>query len=312
MHLMLTVAVHCGHRVDGALDEMEVLKSGGKTLNEMTSTLVATQEQQKNYVDDLKEKLLEKHDMLQKSVDEQNKKLHSKMYEQESRLEEQKHQVIQQSKVICAKLSEHNSHLKNQCYNIHELKENAVLLPQEMDRLFSEITVLEPTCNTLPYGSLLFVVDNFQENFRKEKEENILIYSDPFYCLRGYKALICLFLNGWENGKNTHISCYFEVLKGPFDQVLKWPLKIMVNFTIRGRNGNDFRLGFDTGEIAEEELEKHFGKPSDDANPAWGFSCFMEHKEVDNYVLDNVMNIYIDTSPLKSNDENTQTRQTLI
>lgn len=248
--------------------------------------------QQKNSLIELKNELEQRYKQLQAED--------IKLGERMNYHDEQVKQQEMKTREIYQKLSEHQAMLNNQAGDIFEIKQVTNTVPQELNKLFSEITTLEPRHHIQPNSSLLFVIDDFEENFRKSQKEQSFVYSDPFYCLRGYRALVCVLLNGWEDGSNSHISCYFEVLKGPFDDVLDWPMEFTAEFSIKGRNGAGLlRHSFDTRGITREDMEKHFGKPTKDANTVWGFSQFMRHDEISNYVENDEMKISINITPLK-------------
>ena len=50
--------------------------------------------------------------------------------------------------------------------------------------------------------------------------------SEPFFTSRtGYKMCLLLYANGNGDGEGTHISVYLQILHGPHDDQLDWPLK---------------------------------------------------------------------------------------
>ena len=52
------------------------------------------------------------------------------------------------------------------------------------------------------------------------------IYSYPFYSSRhGYKMCARLYFNGDGMGRGTHLSLYFVIMQGEFDDLLRWPFK---------------------------------------------------------------------------------------
>ena len=67
--------------------------------------------------------------------------------------------------------------------------------------------------------------------YKKRKDDAVSgkiasIYSQPFYSDHfGYKMRAQVYLNGDGLGKNTHLSLFFEVMRGEYDQSLTWPCK---------------------------------------------------------------------------------------
>ena len=88
-------------------------------------------------------------------------------------------------------------------------------------------------------GILLWKVDEFERR-RKEAKEGVTmsLYSTPFYTGRhGYKMCARIYLNGDGLGKNTHMSFFFVVMRGPIDELLPWPFKQKVTFTLINQMG---------------------------------------------------------------------------
>ena len=57
--------------------------------------------------------------------------------------------------------------------------------------------------------------------------------STPFYTHEnGYKLKFDIYLNGKFSGAGTHISIYFHLFKGEYDDNLKWPMNITIQLTI--------------------------------------------------------------------------------
>ena len=49
--------------------------------------------------------------------------------------------------------------------------------------------------------------------------------SIPFYSSeRGYKLLLKVYANGSGSDRGTHVSVYVYLMKGEYDEQLKWPL----------------------------------------------------------------------------------------
>lgn len=88
-------------------------------------------------------------------------------------------------------------------------------------------------------GILLWKVDEFERR-RKEAKEGVTmsLYSTPFYTGRhGYKMCARIYLNGDGLGKNTHMSFFFVVMRGPIDELLPWPFKQKVTLTLINQLG---------------------------------------------------------------------------
>ena len=63
-------------------------------------------------------------------------------------------------------------------------------------------------------------------NFTERKSSNKVWYSLPFYThLQGYKMCLCVYANGESDGKGTHVSVFASLMRGEFDDHLKWPFQ---------------------------------------------------------------------------------------
>ncbi|MBO9482403.1 hypothetical protein [Salinisphaera sp. G21_0] len=91
--------------------------------------------------------------------------------------------------------------------------------------------------NPLPTdGILLWKIDQFNAK-RKDaingKKNDI--FSPVFFTnIYGYKLCARLYPNGDGMGKGTHISLFLVVMKGDYDETLRWPFRHKVHFTILG------------------------------------------------------------------------------
>ena len=72
----------------------------------------------------------------------------------------------------------------------------------------------------------IWKIENFHTKFEQAKIENTLIRSPPFLCLNHYKGQLKLYLNGNGVRQDTHMSIFFCLLEGPFDDMIEWPMPI--------------------------------------------------------------------------------------
>ena len=88
-------------------------------------------------------------------------------------------------------------------------------------------------------GVLLWKIDEFDRRRREAIDGTTMsLYSTPFYTSRhGYKMCARIYLNGDGMGKNTHLSFFFVVMRGPFDGLLQWPYKQKVTLTLLNQAG---------------------------------------------------------------------------
>uniref|UniRef100_A0A7M5V8Y6 Uncharacterized protein n=1 Tax=Clytia hemisphaerica TaxID=252671 RepID=A0A7M5V8Y6_9CNID len=107
-----------------------------------------------------------------------------------------------------------NSALRERSDHVHNLNKKLA----EENKLTLQILSL-PQC---PYYS--FTIENFKTQFEEAKKNNKIISSQNFLTANGYLGLLEIYLNGYGSGKDNHVSVYFRILKGPYDNSLKWPI----------------------------------------------------------------------------------------
>ena len=77
-----------------------------------------------------------------------------------------------------------------------------------------------------PHTATQSVCDFTLTEFTKRKQFNNEYYSPPFYSHpHGYKLCIEVNANGYNIGKETHMSVYAYLMKGECDSVLDWPFE---------------------------------------------------------------------------------------
>lgn len=91
---------------------------------------------------------------------------------------------------------------------------------------------LESSIGLPPFS---FIMDNAEEKFRW----NTLFLSPPFYShIGGYRLRIQVTPNGIFFGEGTHISLTVFIMKGVFDDYLKWPFRGSVTIALQDQLDN--------------------------------------------------------------------------
>ena len=119
----------------------------------------------------------------------------------------------------------------------------------------------------------------------------------PFYSGRyGYKMCLRLYIMGDGIGKGTHLSLFFVVMHGEFDNILQWPFTHKVTFKLINQAG---------GRDIVDTFQPHFVKPTSelDMNSVYGCPCFISHSELEQggFIVDDTMFIKcgVDTSTIQ-------------
>ena len=109
-----------------------------------------------------------------------------------------------------------------------------------MNLLFGKRTIeLSTKALLLSSGDQVLPVIVHMSEYTKKKEDDIDWYSDPFYTHEeGYKMQLNVLPNGYDKGKDTHLSVYLYLLKGPYDYKLHWPLEKKFKVTLLNQSSD--------------------------------------------------------------------------
>ena len=164
---------------------------------------------------------------------------------------------------------------------IDNLKEDREYLQNEVSQASNriiELTSKQESLHThihvLPFRFVL-------SNFTAAKRKPIVVWcSPPFYSHpRGYKMGLKLYINGRNEGVNTHMSVYVRILQGEFDYLLDWPFRKTIY--VKVIDAND-QAEPHTGEIKfDGEIIPSSGPQvkKGDKNTEWGIDKFL-HKDL--------------------------------
>ena len=77
-------------------------------------------------------------------------------------------------------------------------------------------------------------VDILLDNFEDHKKKDDAWWSPPFYShIGGYRMCLKVDANGFGSGKGTHVSVGVYLMRGEFDDHLKWPFNGMVTVQLK-------------------------------------------------------------------------------
>ena len=107
-------------------------------------------------------------------------------------------------------------------------------------------------------------------------------YSPPFYTHpQGYKMCLCVYTNGSGKGKGTHVSVFAYLMRGEFDDHLKWPFQDHVTVAMLNQL-KDNHHSIRTIEFTETTEAKYIGRVTDEerAPGGWGYRTFIAHADL--------------------------------
>ena len=78
----------------------------------------------------------------------------------------------------------------------------------------------------------------FLTDFEQRRKMDDEWYSPPFYTHpRGYKMCLRVLCNGRGSGKGTHVSLFIHLMRGEFDEHLRWPFRGEVTVQVLNQEG---------------------------------------------------------------------------
>ena len=116
--------------------------------------------------------------------------------------------------------------------------------------------------------------------YNKKIDNNTQWYSNSFYTHnKGYKMCLCVHAAGRKDGKDTHLSVFLHLMKGPHDDELTWPLRgefeIDLLNQISDSEHDSMTVAYDTpGKYASRVTE------SDRAATGWGYQRFISNEDL--------------------------------
>ena len=100
----------------------------------------------------------------------------------------------------------------------------------------------------------------------------------PFYThSHGYKFCVDVLPQGYGDGKGTHVSIYTNLMKGQFDDHLKWPFRRDITIQIVNQDGDHDHVEgtiLYNDEIPDANAGRVTGK---NRAGGWGFCTFLAH-----------------------------------
>lgn len=93
-----------------------------------------------------------------------------------------------------------------------------------------------------------------------------------------------IYLNGDGMGKGTHVSLFFVVMRGLYDNLLKWPFRQKVTLTFVDQN----QRSHVADSFRPDPTSSSFKQPTSEMNIASGCPLFMQLS-----LLDSTQNAYV-------------------
>lgn len=171
------------------------------------------------------------------------------------------------------------------------------------DVRLAEISLRLQCMETTNYeGVLVWKICEYQRRLRDAVSGTTMsLYSQPFYTSRyGYKMCARVYLNGDGAGKGTHISYFFVVMQGDYDDILHWPFQQKVTLALLDQRTNRRHI---SDAFRPDPSSSSFTKPTTPMNVASGCPLFVPHSQLlkdDTYLKNDTLffKVIVDTSDL--------------
>ena len=165
------------------------------------------------------------------------------------------------------------SHIELQNSLIKSLEEGQEALKLQVDSLQKIIDSTFVSMQPLVFP--VFTMTDFQ----KHKSNSDSWYSPPVYTHpTGYKICLQVIANGCGIGKGTHLSVFVHLMRGDFDDQLRWPLRGAVNIQLLNQEEENHHvirtLGFSEGVAASKVVTGNI------APTGSGLRCFYPHSDL--------------------------------
>ena len=109
-----------------------------------------------------------------------------------------------------------------------------------------------------------------------------------------------MYPNGIGEGKKTHISVYFNILRSKYDAVLPWPFRKTVTLTLIDQEENlNHRENLVKKFACNQQNSDAFNPPVTDCNIANVFPTFISHQELRRrrFIEDDTLFLQVQTGP---------------
>ena len=132
------------------------------------------------------------------------------------------------------------------------------------------------------------------KNFKAHKSERKCFYSPPFHTSgAGYKMCICVYANGFGDGKGTHVSVGAHLMKGDNDDSLSWPFTGTVTFELLNQLEDDNHYKETLTFTADNDVSERV--VDGERGVGWGYHKFISHADLTHDLLTNTQYLKDDT-----------------
>ena len=175
-------------------------------------------------------------------------------------------------------------HLNKVSHTLHsKTEQQQSIIEQQQKQIVALVSVLTLDVQNPLAPIFVSPPDIVMTNFEENKEGNYEWFSPPFYShIGGYKMCLCVDAKGQGSGEATHVSIFVYLMRGEYDDQLKWPFRGVIKIQLLNQSRDeghwektvrfDDRVGVD-----DECAGRVVGKKR---AAGWGQSKFIAHTEL--------------------------------
>ena len=181
-------------------------------------------------------------------------------------------------------------HAKNYKAVIDTLKEDNKQLKLAVAKLTRDLR-LQQICT--PICPAAFTMNDFQQH----KIDDNVWYSSPFYThSQGYKMCLTVVANSVNKFHGTHTAVGVCLMKGEFDDLLKWPLRGHIAIRLPSQVDDEYKetkLSYTGSEDDDDIVAFRVLTEEEMAEAGKVCSCFISHTELQpKYLKINCLRVY--------------------
>ena len=125
-------------------------------------------------------------------------------------------------------------------------------------------------------------------NFEEYKRDNDIWYSPHFFTHpNGYKMCLRVDANGIASGRGTHLSVFVCLMRGEFDDRLKWPFQGNISIKLVNQREDRYHVIQTVGSRNASSERCKRVLTDERINNGWGFLNFLPHAELQPKYLKN-------------------------
>ena len=122
-------------------------------------------------------------------------------------------------------------------------------------------------------------IDIVLDGFEKHKKSNDIWFSPPFYThLGGYRMALRVDANGYGDEMGTHVSVFVSLMRGVFDDLLKWPFHGDVTIQLKKTDPPHYQMILP---LNDDTPSKSVCKPTKERNDeGLGYGQYISHADL--------------------------------